>query len=239
MKNTSNEQKARTYQQCSANVAERNRNNFLNSLDDDPKSYKWMHDHLYRLGIRIGLPYYHVEDVMQNFYLVLCQRGFRTYDGKISANFSFLGRNHEGKDVWKYLATSFVNLGKDRFRKIQRDSKMVLESRMETEGTDEKYSLDMEAATEQDMDSQMENLKRRTEFEQYMAELQPNHREIISLAYFQQFSYKQMEVILDIPIGTVKSRLHTAVASLADIIEKATGKNKIASSAGYETVDNL
>jgi RNA polymerase sigma-70 factor, ECF subfamily len=36
-------------------------------------------------------------------------------------------------------------------------------------------------------------------------------REILVLAYFEQFSYKQMADILGIPIGTVKSRLHTAV----------------------------
>ncbi|MBN2314929.1 MAG: hypothetical protein JXM79_13440, partial [Sedimentisphaerales bacterium] len=40
-------------------------------------------------------------------------------------------------------------------------------------------------------------------------------REILILAYFQRFSYKQMAEILGIPIGTVKSRLHTAVGRFA------------------------
>ena len=38
-----------------------------------------------------------------------------------------------------------------------------------------------------------------------------NLKEILLLAYFEQFSYKQMAQILSIPIGTVKSRLHTAI----------------------------
>jgi RNA polymerase sigma-70 factor (ECF subfamily) len=38
-----------------------------------------------------------------------------------------------------------------------------------------------------------------------------NLREILILAYFEQFSYKQMADMLSIPIGTVKSRLHTAI----------------------------
>ena len=42
-----------------------------------------------------------------------------------------------------------------------------------------------------------------------------NLREIIILAYFNKFSYKQMAEILSIPIGTVKSRLHTAVGRFA------------------------
>jgi len=37
----------------------------------------------------------------------------------------------------------------------------------------------------------------------------------LTLSYFEQFSYKQMAEILSIPIGTVKSRLHTAVMQFA------------------------
>ena len=38
-------------------------------------------------------------------------------------------------------------------------------------------------------------------------------REILLLSYFQGFSYNQIADSLEIPLGTVKSRLHTAVAS--------------------------
>jgi RNA polymerase sigma-70 factor (ECF subfamily) len=45
----------------------------------------------------------------------------------------------------------------------------------------------------------------------------PEHlREILLLSYFHQFPYKQISEILDIPLGTVKSRLHAAVAHFAD-----------------------
>lgn len=45
----------------------------------------------------------------------------------------------------------------------------------------------------------------------------PGHlREILLLSYFHQFPYKQISEILDIPLGTVKSRLHAAVAHFAD-----------------------
>ena len=44
----------------------------------------------------------------------------------------------------------------------------------------------------------------------------PDHlREILLLSYFHQFPYKQISDILDIPLGTVKSRLHAAVAHFA------------------------
>ncbi len=40
-------------------------------------------------------------------------------------------------------------------------------------------------------------------------------REILLLAYFQRMSYSQIADSLDIPLGTVKSRLHAAVAAFA------------------------
>lgn len=45
----------------------------------------------------------------------------------------------------------------------------------------------------------------------------PHHfREIILLAYFQRMSYNQIAEMLNIPLGTVKSRLHTAIANFAE-----------------------
>ena len=44
----------------------------------------------------------------------------------------------------------------------------------------------------------------------------PAHlREILLLSYFQRLSYNQIADTLEIPLGTVKSRLHTAVATFA------------------------
>ncbi|HVU63232.1 MAG TPA: sigma-70 family RNA polymerase sigma factor [Phycisphaerales bacterium] len=40
-------------------------------------------------------------------------------------------------------------------------------------------------------------------------------REILLLAYFQRLSYNQIADALEIPLGTVKSRLHSAVAAFA------------------------
>lgn len=50
-------------------------------------------------------------------------------------------------------------------------------------------------------------------------------REILLLAYFQRMSYSQIAETLDIPLGTVKSRLHAAVAGFAKKWQ-ATAKGK-------------
>jgi RNA polymerase sigma-70 factor (ECF subfamily) len=53
----------------------------------------------------------------------------------------------------------------------------------------------------------------------------PEHlREILLLAYFQRLSYNDIAESLEIPLGTVKSRLHAAVAHFADRWRRINGK---------------
>ncbi len=59
-----------------------------------------------------------------------------------------------------------------------------------------------------------------------IANMPENLREILILGYFHQFSYKQMARILSIPIGTVKSRLHTAVARFGKDWKASIGSKK-------------
>jgi RNA polymerase sigma-70 factor (ECF subfamily) len=50
----------------------------------------------------------------------------------------------------------------------------------------------------------------------------PQHlREVLLLSYFHRFPYKEMADILDIPIGTVKSRLHAAVGRFKQTYQAA------------------
>ncbi|MEO0587453.1 MAG: sigma-70 family RNA polymerase sigma factor [Planctomycetota bacterium] len=52
----------------------------------------------------------------------------------------------------------------------------------------------------------------------------PDHlREILLLAYFQQMAYKEVAEALGIPLGTVKSRLHAAVGSFAELWKASQG----------------
>ena len=50
--------------------------------------------------------------------------------------------------------------------------------------------------------------------------------EILLLSYFQRFSYKQMAQVLSIPIGTVKSRLHTTVGRFVKDWKESVGAER-------------
>lgn len=41
------------------------------------------------------------------------------------------------------------------------------------------------------------------------------HREVLLLAYYHQFPYRQISQVMGLPLGTVKSRLHVAVRAFA------------------------
>jgi len=51
--------------------------------------------------------------------------------------------------------------------------------------------------------------------QQAVLDMPPTLREVLLLAYFQKLSYNQIAETLQIPLGTVKSRLHAAVATFA------------------------
>jgi len=50
-------------------------------------------------------------------------------------------------------------------------------------------------------------------------------REVLVLAYYHRFPYKDIGEIVDIPLGTVKSRLHAAVVSFGEAYREAVAES--------------
>jgi RNA polymerase sigma-70 factor (ECF subfamily) len=59
---------------------------------------------------------------------------------------------------------------------------------------------------------------------QTIADLPDHLREILLLAYFHQLPYRDIARMLRIPLGTVKSRLHAAVGSFAQLWKQRHGQ---------------
>ena len=137
-----------------------------------------------------------VEDVFQETFLQL----FASRD-------SF----DASRPLRPWLFTIAANKAKDALRKIQRHSAMSLGAIADSSDVSVDDVVNILASytiTPADEVTKDETAKR---VRQIIAEMPENLRGILILAYFEQFSYKHMAEILSIPIGTVKSRLHTAV----------------------------
>jgi len=126
-----------------------------------------------------------------------------------------------------WLFTIAANKAKDALRKSQRTAAVPIGTLTESEemSFDEMLNaLSSDAAVPYDDVERGETVSLVNEV---IANMPENLREILALAYFQQFSYKQMADILSIPIGTVKSRLHAAVARFAKDWKAAVGSKEV------------
>ena len=138
-----------------------------------------------------------VEDVFQETFLQL-------YMSKESFDTS--------RPLRPWLFTIAANKAKDALRKMQRQPSIDLGAIADAGDVsidDVVNLLDSYKTTPVEEVSKDETAQRVREI---IANMPEKLRGILILAYFEQFSYKQMAEILSIPIGTVKSRLHTAVA---------------------------
>ena len=66
------------------------------------------------------------------------------------------------------------------------------------------------------------------ELERAVQRLRPEYRRCFVLVYVEQRSYDEIADVLDLPLGTVKSRLNRARAELRRMLEPAPGLSSAA-----------
>jgi RNA polymerase sigma-70 factor (ECF subfamily) len=149
-----------------------------------------------------------VEDAFQETFLQL-------YRSK--------GSFDRNRPLRPWLFTIAANKARDVLRKQQRENTVSLGQMAEQD----ELSIDDVVNTLKSYDitpyDEAEKDERAARVRRIIATMPTNLREILILAYFEQFSYKQMAEILSIPIGTVKSRLHTAIVHFTKRYKAASG----------------
>jgi RNA polymerase sigma-70 factor (ECF subfamily) len=113
-----------------------------------------------------------------------------------------------------WLYTIAANKARDWYRKDRRRRGVSLQTPIGENGDGELIDL---FAADIHQPAQPLTLREESALVKTAVDALPTiHREIIVLAYFQRMNYQQISEILQIPLGTVKSRLHSAVAAFAD-----------------------
>lgn len=157
------------------------------------------HDPLLRFLYRLVGDRQGAEDVFQDTFLQL----------HLSADMFDATRRFR-----PWLFTIAANKGRDHLRKKRRRQGLELSAPLSPSGDGRGESfvdlleVDMPAAGDG-----LDQEERDRMVQEALSRLSPTLREILLLAYFNRLSYAQIAEDLEIPLGTVKSRLHAAVAA--------------------------
>ena len=152
-----------------------------------------------------------VEDVFQETFLQL-----------FTSRESF----DQNRPLRPWLFTIAANKAKDALRKWQRTAAVPIGTMADSQDLSFDDMLNTVTADSTMPYDEMQKNETASRVGQIVADMPESLREILILAYFQKFSYKQMAEILGIPIGTVKSRLHTAVGRFAKEWKASVGSKE-------------
>ena len=125
-----------------------------------------------------------------------------------------------------WLFTIAANKAKDALRKQQRTAAIPIGTIAKPDEMSFDDVLNTLTSDNTMPYEELENNETALHVRGIIANMPENLREILILAYFNKFSYKQMALILSIPIGTVKSRLHTAVGRFAKDWKASVGSKE-------------
>jgi len=123
-----------------------------------------------------------------------------------------------------WLYTIAANKARDLLRSRARRPAMQLTTSDDQGGeVDLWHNLLRDETTPQNI---LEQKQQKGLVREMVAKLPDHLREILVLAYFNQLPYKEIAQVLDIPLGTVKSRLHAAVSAFARKYNETTDRQR-------------
>jgi RNA polymerase sigma-70 factor (ECF subfamily) len=115
-----------------------------------------------------------------------------------------------------WLFTIAANKARDAMRSRSRRYAMPLDATVAGDDGSATTYVDLMPADIPPPDESLANLETRQAVQDIVRRMPDNLRTVLVLSYFHEFPYKEIAEILDVPLGTVKSRLHSAVRQFAD-----------------------
>ncbi|WP_435019042.1 RNA polymerase sigma factor [Tundrisphaera sp. TA3] len=147
------------------------------------------------------------EDVFQNTFLqVHLKRGL--YE--------------DGRPVRPWLYSIATHQAVDTLRKVGRHPTVSLDRRASSSGESDAGALvDLLVGDDAAPLAELQEKERKEWVARSVDRLPDTLRQTLVLAYFQDLKYREIAEILNIPVGTVKSRLHAALAKLQEMAGSA------------------
>lgn len=137
----------------------------------------------------------------------------------------------EGRKVRPWLYTIATNQAIDAQRRNRRHRMVSLDRRSSSEAEDLGSLMELLTSKETNPVSSLEAEERKNWIQKAVAELPPSLRTAVTLIYYQGLKYREAADALGVPVGTVKSRLHTAILKLAEAWQSQTTANESNSGA--------
>jgi RNA polymerase sigma-70 factor (ECF subfamily) len=119
-----------------------------------------------------------------------------------------------GRAVRPWLYTIATNQAIDAQRRGRRHRMVSLDRSGPKDGEDVGKLLDLLTSKEPTPTDRLGAAERAKWLHAAVDQLPDSLKDVIRLVYFQEMKYREAAEALDIPVGTVKSRMHAAVAKL-------------------------
>ena len=114
-----------------------------------------------------------------------------------------------------WLFTIAANKARDALRKSYRRQAAPLDAKVAGGGNHETTYAELMPSDVPPPDESLLNLETRQAVQNIIKQMPENLRTVLLLSYFNEVPYKDIAEILNVPLGTVKSRLHAAVQHFA------------------------
>lgn len=131
----------------------------------------------------------------------------------------------EGRRFRPWLYTIATNQAIDAQRRNKRH-RMISLDRVGMEGEEVGKLVDLLVSSDEDPADHAVHFERGDWVREALGELSDQMRVVVQLVYYEGMKYREAAEVLSIPVGTVKSRLHSAIARLNECWTEANAQAK-------------
>ena len=122
-----------------------------------------------------------------------------------------------GRRFRPWLYTIATNAAIDAKRRNKRHKTVSLDTPREQDNEDVGRLVNLLESSDPNPSNEVLNAERNRLVRKALNELPEYMNAVIQLVYYQGMKYREAAEVLELPVGTVKSRLHSAISKLTDV----------------------